>query len=216
VQVLRFEDRVKPKWPIAEPPRLRMTLDPARSDDCIGPAPGPVLRLAQRADVPALQSLIARSARALGPPHYTAAQIEGALRGAFGVDSQLIDDGSYFVAEAGGELLGCGGWSRRVTLFGGDAHALRNDAVLDPATAPARIRAFFVDPGAARRGIGKALLQRCEAEAVAWGYHSFELMATLPGVPLYAACGYAPGVPLSFPLEGELTISFVPMRKSAG
>ena len=150
------------------------------------------LRTATHADRPALRVLIARSARELGAADYRPEQIEGALQGAFGVDTQLIDDGTYFVAEAAGRLVGCGGWSWRRTLFGGDSHSERNADELDPRTDAAKIRAFFTDPGCARRGIGRALLERCEAEARAHGFTRFELMGTLPGVRLYQALGYLP------------------------
>jgi GNAT superfamily N-acetyltransferase len=177
------------------------------------------IRHATLADKAELEALIARSARELSTADYTPAQIEGALRGAFGVDTQLILDGTYFVADCAGKLIACGGWSRRRTLFGGDAGAQRDAGELDPSVDAARIRAFFVDAAYARQGLGSALLQRCEAEALARGYSRFELMATLPGVPLYAARGYVPGSPLRFPLAGsteseEFSIEFVPMRKA--
>jgi GNAT superfamily N-acetyltransferase len=173
------------------------------------------LRTATHGDRAALQTLIARSARALGARDYRPEQIEAALQGAFGVDSQLIDDGTYFVAETrDGELIGCGGWSRRRTLFGGDSHAERNAAELDPRTDAARIRAFFVDPGHARQGIGRALLERCESEARARGFSRFELMGTLPGVRLYQALGYVAGELMHYPVAPGVTIEFVPMRKA--
>ncbi len=109
----------------------------------------------------------------------------------FGVDRQLIADSTYFVAEDGATLVGCGGWSKRKTLYGGDhGRDASEDALLDPATAPARIRAFFVHPRWARRGIGRKLLAACERAAAAAGFRSLELVATLAGVPLYAAGGY--------------------------
>jgi len=171
------------------------------------------IRCATLADVPAIESLIAVSAHGLGAGDYTRAQIEGALRGAFGVDTQLLEDRSYFVAEIGGQLAGCGGWSFRRTLFGGDARPDRDPQPLDPRTDPAKIRAFFVHPAHARRGIGAALLEHCEAEARARGFSRFELMATLPGVRLYRARGYLPGEPVHWPLPNGLTIEFVPMSK---
>jgi len=172
------------------------------------------LRKATHDDRPALQALIARSARELSARDYRPEQIEGALRGAFGVDSQLIDDGSYFVVEANGTPVGCGGWSRRRTLFGGDARAERDDQELDPATDAAKIRAFFVDPAYARQGIGKALLEHCETEARAHGFTRFELMGTLPGVRLYQALGYVGSETVHYPVAPGVTIEFVPMRKS--
>jgi len=171
------------------------------------------LRPATRADQADLQHLIARSARELGAQDYRPEQIEGALRGAFGVDSQLIDDGTYFVVELDGRLVGCGGWSHRRTLFGGDAHRERDAAQLDPAVDAAKIRAFFVDPEHARRGIGRALLERCESEARARGFRRFELMGTLPGVRLYEALGYRRGALVHYPVAGGVTIEFVPMHK---
>ncbi len=171
------------------------------------------LRPATRADLADLQRLIARSARELGGRDYRPEQIEGALQGAFGVDTQLIDDGSYFVAEEHGLLVGCGGWSRRRTLFGSDSARERDAGELDPRTEAAKIRAFFVDPDHARRGIGRALLERCESEARARGFRRFELMGTLPGVRLYQAFGYVPGAMIHYPVADGVTIQFIPMRK---
>ena len=172
------------------------------------------LRKATLADQACLEALIARSARTLGARDYTAEQIEGALRGTFGVDTQLIIDGTYFVAESGGEILGCGGWSRRRTLFGGDTGTSRDCSELDPRTEPAKIRAFFVDPTHARKGIGRALLKRCETDARAHGFLRAELMATLPGVRLYGPLGYTARSLVHHELAPGLTIEFVPMHKS--
>lgn len=167
------------------------------------------------ADEAALRELIGRSIRALGAQDYSSAQIEGALRGAFGVDTALIRDGTYFVIETpAGELVACGGWSRRRTLFGSDQRAERDESWLDPRREAARIRAFFVDPAHSRRGLGRAILERSEAEAVRAGFREFELMATLPGVRLYGPCGYRAGAPIEHALSEELSIRFVPMRKS--
>jgi GNAT superfamily N-acetyltransferase len=171
------------------------------------------LRTATRADQAELQGLIARSARELGAHDYRPEQIEGALQGAFGVDTQLIDDGTYFVVEQDGKLIGCGGWSRRRTLFGGDRHRERDAGELDPSVDAAKIRAFFVDPGHARRGIGRALLERCESEARERGFTRFELMGTLPGVRLYQAFGYKPREMVHYPVAAGITIEFIPMYK---
>lgn len=171
------------------------------------------LRKATAADSAAIAELIARSIRSLGTADYSSQQIEGALRGAFGLDSQLVADGTYFVVESDGRLVGCGGWSYRRTLFGGDARAGRDTATLDPGTDAARIRAFFVDPAVARQGIGSALLAHCEAEARRHGFRRAEMMATLPGVRLYAARGYAAGERIRYPLAVGLAIEFVPMAK---
>lgn len=172
-----------------------------------------LLRPATRADQAALQRLIARSARELGAQDYKSEQIEGALQGAFGVDTQLIDDGTYFVVEFDGQLVGCGGWSRRRTLFGSDSARERDAGELDPGTDAAKIRAFFVDPDHARRGIGRSLLERCESEARARGFRRFELMGTLPGVRLYQALGYRPGRLVHYPVASGVTIEFIPMSK---
>lgn len=172
------------------------------------------IRKATLQDREALEMLIARSARRLGAQDYTTEQIEGALRGAFGVDTQLIQDGTYFVVESEGQIIGCGGWSRRRTLFGGDSHVERSAAELDPRIDSGKIRAFFVAPEHARRGIGTIILKRCEEEARSFGFLSLELMATLPGARLYAKHGYTAGSPLQHELEPGLNIDFVPMLKT--
>ncbi len=178
-------------------------------------APTYSIRKATLDDRGALESLIARSARALTLGTYTPRQVETALRSAFGVDSQLITDGTYLVAEANGRIVGCGGWSRRRTLFGGDAQAHRDSAELNPKRDAAKIRAFFIDPAHVRQGIGRALLERCEAEARGGGFTRLELMAMLSGVDFYRAHGYTPGAPVQYELEPGLTIEFLPMSKSA-
>jgi GNAT superfamily N-acetyltransferase len=149
-----------------------------------------VIRKATLDDREAITELIARSARQLSRDDYDDAQIEGAIATVFGVDTDLIDDGTYFVADSSGLLIGCGGWSRRKTLFGGDQYSNREAGLLDPESEPAKIRAFFVHPGYARKGVGRAILSVCEAEAKANGFRSLEMMATLPGIKLYKACGY--------------------------
>jgi GNAT superfamily N-acetyltransferase len=172
------------------------------------------LRKASLADVSQLRVLIERSARALSTDDYRPAQIEGALRGAFGVDTQLLRDKTYFVVEdSNGSLVGCGGWSFRSTLFGGDSHTARDASLLDPVTQAAKIRAFFVDPDHARRGIGTMLLQHCENEARARGFTAVELMATLPGVKLYAVRGYLAMPRVNVDVGNGELIEFVPMRK---
>jgi GNAT superfamily N-acetyltransferase len=172
------------------------------------------VRVALLDDVPGLHALIARSIRELGAADYTAPQIEAALQGAFGVDTGLIRDGTYFVAlTEADEIVACGGWSRRRTLFGSDARSERDESWLDPRTEAARIRGFFVDPAHVRRGLGRAILERSEAEARHHGFRAFALMATLPGVRLYESCGYRGGEPVDHPLPGGLTIRFLPMTK---
>ncbi len=174
------------------------------------------LRTATPDDQPILQQLIARSIRTLGAGDYSQEQIDAALRGAFGLDSGLIRDGTYFVAVTGTrEIVACGGWSRRRTLFGSDDRTDRDESDLDPRTDAAKIRAFFVDPAHARRGVGRALLEKSETEAANAGFTAFELMATLPGVRLYEKFGYQAGAAVAYPLPGGLTIRFVPMTKRA-
>jgi GNAT superfamily N-acetyltransferase len=171
------------------------------------------VRKATLADVPQIEALIARSARGLSTQDYRPSQVEGALRGAFGVDTQLLADQTYFVVEEDGRLVGCGGWSFRSTLFGSDARSGRDSSMLDPRTQAAKIRAFFVDPLHARRGIGTTLLERCEQEARERGYSQVELMATLPGVKLYAARGFVGAAMVHFDMGQGETIEFIPMRK---
>jgi len=173
-----------------------------------------LLRLATLDDVPVLQELIARSIHGLGAADYTRAQVEAALQGAFGVDTMLIRDGTYFIAETRAQaIVACGGWGRRRTLFGSDTRAERDESWLDPKSDPAKIRAFFVDPAHARHGIGRAILARCEADAIRAGFSSLEMMATLPGRRLYEKCGYVSDPAIDYPLPGGLTIRFVPMHK---
>lgn len=173
------------------------------------------IRRATLADRSALHDLIARSARLLSRGHYTERQVESALAtGVFGVDSELVADGTYFVAETDGKLVGCGGWSRRKTLFGGDAFAGREAEPLDPARDPAKIRAFFVHPEWARRGIGRAILERCEAEARAAGFGALEMMATLPGLEFYQAAGYAFDAAVEYEMDDGVSIDFVRMSKA--
>lgn len=173
-----------------------------------------LIRKATLEDRPAVARLIELSARALSRGEYSDEQIEAAIARVFGVDSDLIRDGTYFVAETdGGALVGCGGWSRRRTLFGGDQYEGRESAALDPARDAAKIRAFFVHPDAARRGIGRAILERCEAEARAAGFRSLELMSTLPGLKLYRALGYEGDERITLDLGG-VSVDFVPMRKN--
>ena len=169
------------------------------------------LRLATTEDIPALDQLMRRSVRALSAGYYTERQIEISLVHVFGIDTQLIADGTYLIAEAaaasGSErrIAGCGGWSKRRTLYGGDQTKHSEDNLLDPATEPARIRAFFVDPDFARQGIGRRLMEACEAAARAAGFTHVQLGATLPGVPLYAALGYQPIKEVEEPMpEGEV------------
>lgn len=171
------------------------------------------LRKANTADIPALGKLIEASVRGLQTGDYTPAQIEAALRTAFTVDSQLIEDGTYFVVEQGGEMAGCGGWSQRTTLCGGDHHAVREDALLNPLVDAARIRAIFVHPRWARQGIGSFLLKAAEDAAIAAGFTRLEMGATLTGVPLYMRKGYRVMEEIAVPLEAGLTLPVIRMAK---
>jgi GNAT superfamily N-acetyltransferase len=171
------------------------------------------IRPAVPADIPVLSGLIDASVRGLQAEDYTPGQIEAALKKVYGVDSQLIADGTYFVAEAeasentGSMVVGCGGWSKRKTLFGGDHWSGRHDALLDPRRDAAKIRAFFVHPAWARRGIGSMILEACETAAKSAGFTRLEMGATLSGVPFYKAKGYAALENLEVPLgDGESMI----------
>src|SRR5258707_9991688 len=172
-----------------------------------------ILRKASVADRPSIEQLIVASARGLSRADYSEEQIEGAIKTVFGVDTNLIIDGTYFVADNGGELIGCGGWSKRRTLFGGDQYATRDAAELDPKTEAAKIRAFFIRPEHARKGIARAILSACEAEAKAAGFQSLELMSTLPGTKLYRARGYEGSDQFELKVGEGLTLGLVPMKK---
>jgi GNAT superfamily N-acetyltransferase len=148
------------------------------------------IRLATTDEISELNELIATSARILSSGYYTPAQAESAIKYVFGVDTVLINDDTYYVAEADGKIAGCGGWSRRATLYGGDQRKDADDPLLDPATHAARIRAFFVHPDFVRQGIGRRLINICEDAARDFGFKRMEMGATLPGVPLYEAMGY--------------------------
>lgn len=172
------------------------------------------LRIAAPDDADQMSALIAHSVRGLASGIYTEAQIERSIQTVFGVDHQLIADETYFVAEAEGRILGCGGWSKRRTLYGAsDYDASRDPELLDPAIDSAKIRAFFIHPDAARKGIGRAILERCEAEAKAHGFASAEMMSTLPGVPLYEACGYQKHESVGVPVGDGFEIECICMRK---
>ena len=172
------------------------------------------LHPARLEDVTELEALIAVSARTLLAPWYSPAQIDAAVGSVFAVDTQLIDDGTYFVAAQGPTIIGCGGWSRRKTLFGADrGHTSEADSVLDPARDPARIRAFFVHPACARRGIAAALMRHCQQAAADAGFKTMELVATLAGQPLYAAFGFAAVEHFEIPLAGTLAMPVVRMSK---
>jgi GNAT superfamily N-acetyltransferase len=178
-------------------------------------APAPLsIRPAQPSDIPTLRLLIDASVRGLQTADYSPAQIEAALQKVFGVDTQLISDDTYLLAETQQqEIVGCGGWSKRKTLYGGDVFAAREDSLLDPTKDAAKIRAFFVHPNWARRGIGTLILEACENAAMAAGFTRFEMGATLTGVPLYAARGYTALENLEVPMGGGLTLPIIRMEK---
>jgi GNAT superfamily N-acetyltransferase len=188
------------------------------------------LRLAVAEDVPVLRRLIEASVRGLQTEDYTPAQIEGALATVFGVDSQLIADGTYIVAEAPSTqtedaprttvkanlmIVGCGGWSKRKTLYGSDHWTGRQDALLDPLHDAAKIRAFFIHPAWARRGVGSLILQACEDAARTAGFTRYEMGATLTGAKLFGAKGYVPVKPISIPLVNGETLPVIHMEKQA-
>lgn len=172
------------------------------------------VRLASEEDIPALERLIPLSVRGLQNSHYSSEQMDAAIGSVFGVDRQLIGDRTYFVVEEETDLIGCGGWSKRKTLFGSDHHhATRDDAELDPRTDSARIRAFFVHPDHARRGVGRVIVEACESAIRTAGFKRIELAATLPGEAFYQACGYVSGKREDVPLPNGLTLGIVHMSK---
>jgi GNAT superfamily N-acetyltransferase len=173
-----------------------------------------VIRTAVPADIPVLEPLIDLSVRGLQAGDYTPAQIDLALKTVYGVDTRLIADGTYFVAEEDRTIVGCGGWSKRRTLYGGDRFAGREDSLLDPQTEPAKIRAFFIHPGWVRRGIGGLILEACENAAIAAGYSRLEMGATLTGVPFYRTKGYAELEHLEVSMPGGETLPIIRMAKS--
>jgi GNAT superfamily N-acetyltransferase len=175
------------------------------------------LRSATPADIPQIRELIDASVRGLQAHDYTPAQIEGALQSVYGVDTQLIADQTYFVAEIPDsdrtQIVACGGWSKRKTLYGGDQYAGREDSLLDPTHDAAKIRAFFVHPAFARRGIGTLILEACENAAISAGFRQLEMGATLSGVPFYRARGYAEIENEEVPLGNGHTLPIVKMAK---
>jgi GNAT superfamily N-acetyltransferase len=171
------------------------------------------IRLAQLQDKPQLNELIRVSGTGLSGGFYTDEQAAAITREVFGVDSALVVDGTYFAIEAGGAIVACGGWSKRATDFGGDHAKSGNDRPLDPATEPARIRAFFVDPSMARRGLGSMLLEHCTSAAAQAGFKALELVSTMPGEPLYLRHGFTPLERMELALSGGVTVALTRMRK---
>ncbi|NIM70948.1 MAG: GNAT family N-acetyltransferase [Xanthomonadales bacterium] len=172
------------------------------------------IRPARLAECGAIQALIDASSRALAAPHYAPEVVEAALRAVLGVDTRLIQDGTYFVATVEQAIVASGGWSRRKTLFGSDRVGGRDDELLDPRRDAAKIRAFFTHPDHTRQGLATRLLERCEEAAAAAGFRRLELGATLSGTAFYAAHGYAPGAPLDYECAPGLHMRIVPMSKT--
>jgi GNAT superfamily N-acetyltransferase len=174
------------------------------------------LRPASLGDISVLQRLIRESVRVLQVGDYTEEQREAALRSVYGVDTELILDGTYFAAELGDQIVACGGWSRRKTLYGGDHFHGGESGLLDPKTDAAKIRAFFVRPGYERRGIGSMLMRACEEAARAQGFSRLELGSTITGIALYQAHGFEVGEQIDVPIGERLTMPVVRMTKRIG
>jgi len=173
-----------------------------------------IIRKASISDQTEIERLIAESVRGLSGEYYSERQIELSIKTVFGVDTELIRDETYFVAEVDETIVGCGGWSKRKTLYGASRYENSRDSnELDPQIDAAKIRAFFIHPGYARKGIGKAILETCEAEAKSFGFRSAEMMATLPGVKLYAVCGYAEGERVGVSIGDGIEIECVKMSR---
>ena len=177
------------------------------------------IRLADLNDIPTLRALIDKSVRELQRAEYSTEQLDAALGTAYGVDTQLIVDRTYYVVEAPGAsgvtiIAACGGWSMRKTLYGSDHGPFRNSELLEPARDAAKIRAFFVHPDWVRRGIASLILKTCEDAAYARGFRRLEMGATLTGVPMYAARGYVTGERIEVPLPNGLSLTVVRMSKT--
>ncbi|MBL8628899.1 MAG: GNAT family N-acetyltransferase [Rhodospirillaceae bacterium] len=171
------------------------------------------LRRAALADIPVLHPIMNAAIRDLLKPFLSAAEVEASFE-IMGMDTQLITDGTYFVAMIGDDIAGCGGWSRRATLFGGDHSAGRDAALLDPKIDAARVRAMYTAPAFTRRGVGRAILEACESAARAEGFQRVELVATMAGQPLYAACGYKPIAAMSSTTSTGVVIPLMRMGKA--
>ena len=172
------------------------------------------IRTATDHDIPKLRHLISESARRLSVGYYSTEQIEACIEEVFGVDTQLITDGSYYVIEVDGELVAAGGWSARKTLYGGDQLKSGPDPLLNPQIDAARIRAFFVHPDWSRRGLARQIYNYCSDAACAAGFRNFELMATRPGEPLYTALGFTAIERVVVRLGSDVEVPFVRMGRS--
>ncbi|MET1254998.1 GNAT family N-acetyltransferase [Aliikangiella maris] len=173
-----------------------------------------IIRSATLDDTAPITLLIEKSARGLATQDYSLQQVESALKSAWGLDTQLIKDKSYFVIENQQQIVACGGWSYRQTLFGNDSEQSRDSGILDPKKSAAKIRAFFVSPQFSRQGLGSQLMSHCENAARQMGFTKLELMATLPGKKLYEKHGFIAGESNEYALNTHLTIQFVPMYKT--
>ena len=171
------------------------------------------IRPAVSGDIPALKAVMDRAIKELLPAFLPPAEVL-ASQEVMGLDTQLIEDGTYYVVEADGAIAGCGGWSRRATLFGGDHTSGRDAALLDPATEAARVRAMYTDPDFTRRGVGRLILSLCEARAAAEGFKRCEMAATMGGEPLYAACGYHRIEPFEAVTSNGVRVPLVRMGKA--
>ena len=171
------------------------------------------IRPAVSGDIPALKAVMDRAIKELLPAFLPPAEVL-ASQEVMGLDTQLIEDGTYYVVEADGAIAGCGGWSRRATLFGGDHSAGRDAALVDPATDPARVRAMYTSPDFTRRGVGRLILATCEAKAKAEGFSRCEMAATMAGEPLYAACGYQRIEPFEAQTTNGVKVPLVRMGKA--
>ncbi len=174
----------------------------------------PILRVATLGDVLELGGLIEASVRGLSVSYYSASQVASALKHVFGPDTTLIRDRTYYVLDTGTELIAAGGWSKRRTLYGGDQMKAAEDPLLNPDVEPARIRAFFVHPACARQGLGRRLFERCLMDAAAAGFSQLELMATLPGEPLYRALGFTELERLTVNLPDHVELPVVRMGRA--
>lgn len=172
------------------------------------------IRLACLEDIPHLESLMCESVRTLQVNYYTPAQIDGALGSVFAIDSQLIKDRTYFIAQSDRQIVGCGGWSKRATAYGGDSSETgTEERLLDPSLDAAKIRAFFVHPAWARRGIGSQIMRQCEVAALAAGFQTIQIVATLAGEPLYSRFGYRTIDRFEISLPNNYTLPVVRMFK---
>jgi GNAT superfamily N-acetyltransferase len=173
----------------------------------------PILRVATPDDASRVEALMKESAAAIFPRYYDKRQSASAVHYVAQVDPMLLADGTYFVLESDGELVACGGWSRRDRLYTGSSECEGDSRTLDPATEPAKVRAMFVRADWTRRGLGRRIIEECESAARREGFRQLALLATLPGVPLYLACGFVPLEEVEITLSDGVRIAGVPMEK---